>query len=91
MHTGKPENLMVRVDRSSKKAIAQAARLRGVSTSDYVRSVVVAQARLDLEEARARTIILSPEEQLAFWRALHEPVSITRRQRQLGRIMRGER
>jgi uncharacterized protein (DUF1778 family) len=82
---------MVRVDRTSKGIITRAAQLRGVSASDYVRSVVVSQARRDLEEQRTRTIALSPEDQLAFWNALSAPVSLTRRQKALGRLMRGER
>lgn len=87
----KTASLMVRVDRSSKAVIARAARIRGVSASDYIRSVVVAQARRDVEEARTRTIALTPDEQLAFWQALEQPVLLTPRQRELGRIMRGER
>lgn len=82
--------LLVRLDRPSKKSIAEAAHLRGVSTSDYVRSVVAAQARRDLQEASTRTIMLSAEDQLAFWNALHAPVTLTKRQRDLGKIMRGE-
>jgi uncharacterized protein (DUF1778 family) len=82
---------MVRVDQSTKAVIARAARIRGVSASDYIRSVVVAQARREVEEARTRTIMLTPDEQLAFWQALEQPVSLTPRQRELGRIMRGER
>ena len=88
---GKTENLMIRVDRSSKGIIARAARLRGVSASDYVRSVVVLQARREVKESLSQTISLRPEDQLAFWKALNAPVTITRRQRALGRIMRGER
>lgn len=88
--TQKSENLMVRVDGRSKRVITQAATLKGVSASDYVRSVVVARAKQDVEEARTQTIRLSPDEQLLFWRALNAPVSLTRRQRRLGRIMRGE-
>jgi uncharacterized protein (DUF1778 family) len=87
--TAKSANLMIRVDRLSKSVIAQAARLRGISASDYVRSVVAAQARRDVEEARSRTMILTAEEQLAFWKALQEPVSLTPRQRELGKLMRG--
>lgn len=89
--TSKTASLMVRVDRSSKAVIARAARIRGISASDYIRSVVVAQARREVEEARSRTIALTPDEQLAFWQALEQPVSLTPRQRELGRIMRGER
>ena len=87
----KTANLMVRVDPSSKQVIARAARIRGVSASDYVRSVVVAQARREVDEARTRTIVLTPEEQLAFWQALEQPASLTPRQRELGRLMRGGR
>lgn len=83
--------LLVRLDRPSKRAIAEAAHLRGVSTSDYVRSVVATQARRDLQEASTRTIVLSAQDQLAFWNALHEPVALTERQRKLGKIMRGEK
>ena len=86
----KSSSLLVRLDRPSKKTIAEAARLRGISTSDYVRSVVAAQARRDLQEAKTRTIVLSGEDQLAFWNALHEPVALTKRQRDIGKIMRGE-
>jgi uncharacterized protein (DUF1778 family) len=89
--SGKTENLMIRVDLSSKRVIAKAARLRGVSTSDYVRSVVVSQARREVKESQSQTLSLSPEDQLAFWRALSEPVALTRRQRALGKLMRGER
>jgi uncharacterized protein (DUF1778 family) len=87
----KSANLMVRVDLPSKQVIAHAARIRGVSASDYIRSVVVAQARREVEEARTRTILLTPEEQLAFWQALERPAELTPHQKQLGRIMRGER
>jgi uncharacterized protein (DUF1778 family) len=86
----KSSALLVRLDRLSKKTIVEAACLRGVSTSDYVRSVVAAQARRDLQDANTRTMVLSAEDQLAFWNALHEPVALTKRQRALGKIMRGE-
>ena len=88
---GKSENLMVRLDPGSKKIVTRAARLRGVTASDYVRTTVVAQARRDVDEAGARVIRLSAEEQLEFWRALQAPAPLTTRQRRLGRLMRGER
>lgn len=34
------------------------------------------------------TIRLSPEDQLAFWKALNEPVQLTEAQKRLGAIMR---
>jgi uncharacterized protein (DUF1778 family) len=82
---------MIRVDRASKGVIAKAARLRGISASDYVRSVVVTQARREIKEAESQTISLSAEDQLAFWQALNADVKLTVRQRALGKLMRGER
>jgi uncharacterized protein (DUF1778 family) len=41
-------SLMVRLDPDSKTCVSPAAELRHVSVSDYVRSVVVAQARREL-------------------------------------------
>jgi uncharacterized protein (DUF1778 family) len=87
---GKAANLMVRLDPGGKKLVQRVASLRGVSTSDYVRSVVLAHARRDLVEAERSVIALSAADQLAFWRALHEPVALTPAQRRLGRIMRGK-
>lgn len=82
--------LMVRLDVDSKAAIAQAAELRGISVSDYVRTITVAQARREVAAARERTIALSPGEQLAFWQALQSPPKLTRAQKRLGKLMRGE-
>jgi uncharacterized protein (DUF1778 family) len=80
---------MVRLDEDSKSCIAKAAELRRVSISDYVRMVTVAQARREAE-AEQGTIALTPEEQLAFWKALNDPPKLTKAQRELGRIMRGD-
>jgi hypothetical protein len=38
----------------------------------------------------AELICLTPEEQLAFWLALQEPVVLTPAQKKLGAMMRGE-
>jgi uncharacterized protein (DUF1778 family) len=82
--------LMVRLDAASKSALAKAAKLRKISVSDYVRTVTVAQARREVEAARGQTIAMSPEEQLAFWTALNEPLVLTPAQRKLGELMRGK-
>jgi uncharacterized protein (DUF1778 family) len=79
-----------RLDEDSKDCLTQAAELRNVSVSDYVRMVTVAQARREVMEARQNTISLTPDEQLAFWQALSEPAQTTPAQRELGRMMRGE-
>lgn len=81
--------LMVRLDPESKQALVAAADLRGISVSDYVRTVTVSQARREILSAREQTILLSPDEQLAFWQALQSPVSLTAAQRRLGAMMRG--
>lgn len=82
--------LMVRLDAESKQALTQAAELRRISVSDYVRTVTVAQARREVASARDQTILLSPDEQLAFWQALQVPARLTPAQKRLGAIMRGQ-
>ena len=81
---------MVRLDNQSKAVLAQAAELRQVSVSDYVRMVTVAQAQREVQASRAQTLALTAEEQLAFWQALNEPARLTEAQRRLGAVMRGE-
>lgn len=82
--------LVVRLDEDSKDVLARAAGLRRISVSDYVRQVTVAQARREVSAAREETIALTPEEQLAFWRALNATPTLTEAQRRLGATMRGE-
>jgi uncharacterized protein (DUF1778 family) len=82
---------MVRLDAESKRALAEAAELRRISVSDYVRTVTVAHARREVASAREQTMLLSPAEQLAFWQALQAPTKLTPAQKRLGRLMRGER
>lgn len=82
--------LMVRLDEESKRCLAEAASLRQVSVSDYVRMVTVPQARREVRTANERLIALTPEEQLSFWNALSETPRLTSAQRRLGALMRGE-
>ncbi len=81
--------LLVRRDEESKRCLAEAASLRGVSVSDYVRTVTVPQARREVRAAGAQVIALTPEEQMSFWKALHEMPKLTPAQRRLGAVMRG--
>ena len=83
-------SLMVRLDEESKNYLSRAAELRRVSMSDYIRLVTISQARREVEEAEQNTIQLTANEQLAFWKALQAPVKLTKAQRALGRLMRGE-
>ena len=86
----KSTSVMVRMDHEAKTLLAQAAELRQVSVSDYVRSVMVSQAKRDLAAAESHTIPMTPDEQLAFWKALSAPPKLTRAQKDLSAIMRGE-
>jgi uncharacterized protein (DUF1778 family) len=70
--------------------LSQAAELRRVSVSDYVRLVAVAQARREVSAAREGIIGLSASEQLTFWNALNTFPRLTEAQRRLGRLMRGQ-
>ena len=85
----KPSPLMVRLDEDSKSVLARAAELRGISVSDYVRTVTVAQARKEVVAAGEQVIALTPDEQLAFWTALSQPAKLTAAQKKLGALMRG--
>jgi uncharacterized protein (DUF1778 family) len=80
---------MVRLDEESKAFLVQAAELRRVSLSDYVRTVTVAQARREVLASREQSLAMTPEEQLAFWSALNQASRLTEAQRRLGSIMRG--
>jgi uncharacterized protein (DUF1778 family) len=81
---------MVRLDEESKECLRRAAELRRISVSDYVRVVMISQAKREVQAARDRTIALTPDEQLAFWNALNAPVKLTPAQRRLGALMRGQ-
>jgi uncharacterized protein (DUF1778 family) len=83
-------SLMVRLDDESKSYLSQAAKLRGISLSDYVRAVTVPQARREVIAAREQTLAMTPQEQLAFWNALATPPTLTEPQKRLGSLMRGE-
>ncbi len=88
--SAKASPLMVRLDAESKQALTAAAELRRISVSDYVRTVTVAQARREVASARDQTILLTPDEQLAFWQALQAPPKLTPAQKRLAALMRGE-
>jgi uncharacterized protein (DUF1778 family) len=82
--------LQTRLDPKSKQAIAQAARLRHVSLSDYVRSVLVSTAKREVEQAKKSVLQMTAAEQERFWMALQAPVKLTKSQSKLGKIMQGD-
>ena len=83
-------SLMVRLDDDSKALLTAAARQRRVSVSDYVRSVMVEQARREIASAESQIVALTPDEQLRFWNALSKPPKLTKAQKELAAIVRGE-
>lgn len=83
-------SLTVQIDEESRAVLSQAAKRRGVSMDDYVRMVTVAQARREVLDDRHQTLIMTPEEQLSFWKALESPVNLTDAQRRLATMMRGD-
>lgn len=87
---GRSASLMVRLDAESKSMLAKAAELRGISVSDYVRTVTVPQARREVGSASNGIVSLTPEEQLALWQALQAPPKLTPAQKRLAALMRGD-
>jgi uncharacterized protein (DUF1778 family) len=83
-------SLVVRLDEESKTLLVQAAELRRISLSDYVREVTVVQARREVRAAAEQVIALTPEAQFAFWTALNETPRLTEAQKRLGSMMRGQ-
>ncbi len=82
--------LQARLDPESKQTIAQAAKLRQVGLSDYIRLVLVPTAKKEIEQAKNQVIQMTADEQERFWMALQAPVKLTKKQRKLGKIMRGD-
>ncbi len=82
--------LQARLDLKSKQAIVQAAKLRHVGLSDYIRLVLVPTAKREVEQAKNQVLQMTADEQERFWEALQAPAKPTKAQRKLGKIMRGE-
>jgi uncharacterized protein (DUF1778 family) len=84
------KTLQARLDPDSKRIVEEAARLRHVGFSDYVRLVLVSAARREVEQAGRQVLQMTADEQQRFWEALNAPVKLTKAQRKLGDIMRGD-
>ena len=82
--------LQTRLTPDQKKLIQKAAKLHHLSISDYVRQILLSMAKKEVESAKSNIIELTPEGQLEFWKAISAPVKLTKSQKRLGRIMRGE-
>ena len=84
------KTLQARLDSDSKRVIEEAARLRQVGLSDYIRLVLVPSARREVEQSKRQVLHLTPDEQERFWQALQAPAKPTEAQRELGKLMRGD-
>jgi uncharacterized protein (DUF1778 family) len=87
--TSTKTTLQARLDPESKQAVEKAAKLRHVGLSDYIRLVLVATAKKEVEQAKQQVLQMTADEQERFWQALQAPVKLTKAQRKLGEIMRG--
>ena len=82
--------LQARLDLESKSVIEEAARLRHVGLSDYIRLVLVPTARKEVLEAKQQVLHLTSSEQKTFWDALCSPAKPTKAQKKLGALMKGK-
>ncbi len=89
MNNTSSTTLQARLDPKSKQTLLQAAKLRQVGLSDYVRLVLVPTAKREVEQAKNQVLQMTADEQERFWLALQAPVKPTKVQRKLGKIMRG--
>jgi uncharacterized protein (DUF1778 family) len=90
MNNTSSTTLQTRLDPKSKQTLLQAAKLRQVGLSDYVRLVLVPTAKREVEQAKNQVLQMTADEQERFWLALQAPVKPTKAQRKLGKIMRGD-
>jgi uncharacterized protein (DUF1778 family) len=86
----KKEVLQTRLSPRAKRSIEQAAKLRRLSISEYLRQVLVPMAEREVQGSKHNVIEMTPDEQLALWRALHEPAKLTPAQKRLSRMMKGQ-
>ena len=86
----KTQILQARIDKKNKDLVVKAAKLRSMPTSDYVRSIVIEQARKEVDCAEKEVLQLTADEQLSFWKALDHDSSLIEKEIELGQLMRGE-
>lgn len=72
-----------RLDPGSKSIIEKAAKLRGISQTDYLKAILIPFAKQEILEAENGGVKLSKIEQSEFWQALNEPVKLTINQKKL--------
>ena len=91
MSTERTQVLQARMKPENKEIIVQAAKLRDIPTSDYIRVVLLEHARKEVQNANNEVLQLTADEQLIFWNALEsDNKPLTNSQIELGQLMRGE-
>lgn len=86
----KAEVIQARINSENKGLIVQAAKLREIPVSDYMRLVLIDQARKEVTSNEQRVLQLTADEQIEFWNALDNPKSLTESQKELGKLIKGE-
>ena len=86
----KAEVIQARINSENKGLIVQAAKLREIPVSDYMRLVLIDQARKEVTSNEQRVLQLTAAEQIEFWNALDNPKSLTESQKELGKLIKGE-
>lgn len=77
-----------RLDPVSKSFLEKAAKLRGISQTDYLKAILIPFAKQEVLDAEKGGLKLSKSEQIEFWNALNEPVKLTKNQKRLSKKMK---
>lgn len=86
----KAEVIQARINSENKSLIVQAAKLREIPVSDYMRLVLIDQARKEVTSNDQQVLQLTADEQIEFWNALDKPKGLTKAQKELGKLIKGE-
>ena len=86
----KAEVIQARINSENKSLIVQAAKLREIPVSDYMRLVLIDQARKEVTSNDQQVLQLTADEQIEFWNALDNPKGLTKAQKELGKLIKGE-
>lgn len=86
----KRETIQARINPANKEIITQAAKLREIPVSDYIRTTVLEQAKKEVSSSKLNILQLTEAEQLSFWHVIDSEPKLSNSQKELGKLMRGE-
>ena len=72
-----------RLDPEEKGLIVKAAKLRGISQTDYLKAILIPFAKQELSDAEQGGVKLSKDEQELFWKALNKRVVLGKKQKEM--------